>query len=458
MKTHSRGNMKTIIPLVAILFVSMTNSISAKIDLVTLPSRENIALTLYKSQSMAIVQEIRSLSLIKGINELQFSWLHTRIDPESIEMVTEKTIEGIDIKNIRFPAHMNQMAIWKISSTRAISIPMKLRYLTSGLDWRAYYAAILSHDEKTMQLKAYVRVNNHSGESFKQAKIYLMMGSVNMLEPIEKLTYGYPEKKHRKRKQGIKAIQRKKYNLTAQMDAAIAMSEPVPNAIRMDTASEYAVFEIDRREDLIDKWDRQLVLMENQSIPVTNVYRFNSEKYGNRVIRIIQFKNELKMPDKNKFMPLPGGKIRIYHDIYQHQHFSYEGQAKLDDIPIGKKVELFLGEQDQVNVEKKRMKKRTDHYQFDSEGNILSWEEIFQDRIELNNTRPVSVSIEIICRLNETSWKIEQIDKWVTYERMDQSSVKFCVVLDKHTRKGFSYNVQISHRNNSPLTSKSLIR
>ena len=443
--------MKKIIPLFICIWSILPAQILARIDLVTLPSRDNVELTLYKSQSMALVQETRSLSLIKGINELQFSWLHTLIDPASIDMIAAHPAEGIDIKNIRFPAHMDQMAIWKISSTQAITIPMQLRYLTAGLDWRAYYVAILSNDEKNMQLKGYVRVNNHSGESFDNAKIYLVMGSINMLDPIEKLTYGDPKKLNKQRKKGRRVHKREAFNLTAQMDSAMAFSEPIPNEIRMATASEYAIFEIDRRENLKDKWDRQLILLENQAIPVTNVYQFNSEKYGKKVVRLVKFKNTSTELKKKKDLPLPGGNIQLYRDIYKNQHFSYEGKAQLDDIPIGKSVEIFLGEQDQVTVEKKRMKNSTDHYQFGSEGNILSWEEFFQDRIELNNTRAVSVLVEVVCRFNATNWKIDLKDEWLTYERLNQNSVKFSAVLDKHTRKGFSYDVHIYHRNNASL-------
>jgi len=439
------------------IWAVLTTQLQAKIDLVTLPSRENVELTLYKSQSMSLVRETRPLSLKEGINELQFSWLHTKIDPQSIDMIPANTIhQGIDIKNICFPGQMTQRAVWKISSTKAVSIPMQLRYLTAGLDWRAYYSAILSPDEKTMQLKGYVRVNNHSGESFDNAKIYLVMGAVNMLEPFAKQTLGSSNKRYKKQKKGGR--KKRALSMSTHIENDMAFSEPVPSAIKMEKASEYAVFEIDRRENLKDKWDRQLVFLENQAIPVTNVYQFNNEKYGKKVVRLIQFKNIPSENNIKKGLPLPGGNIQIFRDIYKNQHFSYEGKAQLEDIPIGKKVQLFLGEQEQVIVEKKRMKIRTDHYQFDSKGNILSWEEFLQDRIEFNNTRPVSVLIEVICRFNATNWKVEHQDDWVSYERMDQRSVKFSAVLNKNTSKGFSYNAHIYHRKDSRLRGSRALR
>ena len=429
----------------------------AKIDLVTLPSRDKVFLTLYKKPDMTIVREIRALSLRQGINELQFSWLNTQIDPTSIDMIPSAGAEGVHIENISFPARINQMAIWKINSTKDVSIPMQLSYLTSGLDWRAYYAAILSPDETKMQLNGYVRVNNHSGESFDNAKICLVMGTINMVESIAKLAqniapYGMPE--HSKSHKPQRRMKKSRATVSAMpmMDTMALESSvggAIPNAIQTASASDYTIFEIDREENLENGWGKQLVFLENHAIPITNVYRFNPQKYGKQVVRVILFKNkdQTQKTQKMKYssLPLPGGLIRIYRDIYKKQHFSYEGQARLDDVPIGKDVEIELGHQNQVNVEKKQMKFRSDHYKFNEDGNITGWDEFIQDRIELNNTRSVSVFVEIICSFNATDWTLVQKDNWVSFERIDQHSVKFRVELEKNTRKGFSYDLTI-HR------------
>jgi len=436
--------------LIYLWIIMILPSIStAKIDLVTLPDRDQVDLILYKSPDMALVREIRSLPLKQGINELQFSWQNTRIDPDSIYMIPAKHTDGIQVENISFPANIRQMAIWKITSTQTISIPMQVRYLSSGIDWRAYYDGVLSTDEKTMHLKGYVRVNNHSGESFDNASLFLVMGSVNMLTPIDQLVqkdspYGSPKKAKGHKLGKRQRKQERAFSLNAEMDAVMA-APPMPNVIRQSKASEYAIFELDQKESLKDKWGKQLVFRQDQAIPITNVYRFDPRRYAKKVVRLITFENTL--PSDKKLGALPGGLIRVYRDIYKNQHFSYEGQVHIDDTPVGKKIELAMGEQNQVTVDQIRMKNRTDHYQFDKEGDIVSWEEFYQDRIKLNNTRDVSVELEIICSINATNWKLVQKDAWVTYERIDQHSVKFRVSLEKHMRKEFSYDVHIYHRN-----------
>jgi len=54
------------------------------IDLVTLPPRDQVQLTIYNSEDLTLVKETRSISFKKGQNRLQFSWANTLIDPTSV--------------------------------------------------------------------------------------------------------------------------------------------------------------------------------------------------------------------------------------------------------------------------------------------------------------------------------------------------------------------------------------
>ena len=76
----------------AILFLSvvMISAAQAKVDLVTLPSRDTVQLTIYNSADMTLVRESRALTLRDGTNKLQFSWENTLIDPTSLEMLPKK--------------------------------------------------------------------------------------------------------------------------------------------------------------------------------------------------------------------------------------------------------------------------------------------------------------------------------------------------------------------------------
>jgi len=64
-----------------LLIIAVMGGVSrAKVDLVTLPSRDTVQLTIYNSADMTLVRESRALTLKDGRNKLQFSWANTLID------------------------------------------------------------------------------------------------------------------------------------------------------------------------------------------------------------------------------------------------------------------------------------------------------------------------------------------------------------------------------------------
>src|SRR4030042_138415 len=77
--------------------------VQAKVDLVTLPTRDPVQLTIYNSADMTLVRESRALTLKKGKNSLQFSWENTLIDPTSLEMLPKANAQRIDISDLSFP-------------------------------------------------------------------------------------------------------------------------------------------------------------------------------------------------------------------------------------------------------------------------------------------------------------------------------------------------------------------
>jgi len=70
-----------------LLIAATANIATAKVDLVTLPARDTVQLTIYNSADMTLVRESRALTLRDGGNKLQFSWANTLIDPTSLEML-----------------------------------------------------------------------------------------------------------------------------------------------------------------------------------------------------------------------------------------------------------------------------------------------------------------------------------------------------------------------------------
>jgi len=185
------------IAIVLLILMAMTGISQAKVDLVTLPSRDTVQLTIYNSADMTLVRESRALTLKNGENKLQFSWANTLIDPTSLEMLPKANADKIDIADLTYPPRVRNLGLWNIESGVSGKVPVEITYLTSGLSWRAFYMGTLTEDEKTMLLKGYVVVTNNSGEDYENAQTRLIVGKVHILDKIAELArrqypYGRP--------------------------------------------------------------------------------------------------------------------------------------------------------------------------------------------------------------------------------------------------------------------------
>src|SRR5215208_3060122 len=111
----------------------------ARINVVTLPGRDSVLLTIYNSVDLTLVRETRVLTYRKGLNRLEFSWSNTLIDPTSVEFRAVTHADAIDVLDISFPPRVADTLEWRIQSDFAGEIEVEIRYFTSGIRWGADY-------------------------------------------------------------------------------------------------------------------------------------------------------------------------------------------------------------------------------------------------------------------------------------------------------------------------------
>jgi hypothetical protein len=99
---------------ILLIIAATTRAVQAKVDLVTLPTRDTVQLTIYNSADMTLVRESRALTLKQGKNSLQFSWENTLIDPTSLEMLPKANADRIDIADLSFPPRVRNLGLWNI--------------------------------------------------------------------------------------------------------------------------------------------------------------------------------------------------------------------------------------------------------------------------------------------------------------------------------------------------------
>src|SRR5882757_7846802 len=159
----------------------------ARINVVTLPGRDSVQLTIYNSVDLTLVRETRLLTFRKGLNRLEFSWANTLIDPSSVEFRALSHADAVDVLDVSFPPRVSNTLEWRINSEFAGEVQVEIRYFTSGISWSADYVAEANKTEKLMGLAGYVRVNNNSGEDYENARIRLVVGVIRLVEDIAQL-------------------------------------------------------------------------------------------------------------------------------------------------------------------------------------------------------------------------------------------------------------------------------
>ena len=73
--------------------------------------------------------------------------------------------------------------VTQVDNSGATDQTMELSYLTGGLGWKADYVAELSPKEDSIDLSGWVTLTNTSGATYKNAKLQLVAGDVNRVQP-----------------------------------------------------------------------------------------------------------------------------------------------------------------------------------------------------------------------------------------------------------------------------------
>jgi len=431
-----------------LLLILIVASISyAKIDLVTLPTRDTVQLTIYNSADLTLARESRALTLKQGDNKLQFSWANTLIDPTSLEMLPKANADRIDIAELVYPPRVQNLGLWSIDSRMAGKVPVEISYLTSGLSWRAFYMGTLTEDEKTMRLQGYVRVTNNSGEDYENAQTRLIVGKVHILDQIAELArrqYPYGRPGERQPLAEMPRISKRKLAKSElEKLTSLGYVREELKEIKKEGLSEYFLYTIEGTETIPTGWSKRLISFNVEDVPVVNLYKYEQERYGNSVVRFLSFKNdeEHKLGD----IPIPGGMLKVYRGLDDEGHLSYTGQSSFKYIPVDEDVELNLGPVADVVVEPKLMDYKTDNYRFDRNGNISGWDEIREFMIEVKNTRDIAVKIEVQRNFNTSYWDLSKSGDFDSFEKVDVDTVKFTCRPKPRSSKEFKYVLRTYH-------------
>lgn len=198
---------------------------------------------------------------------------------------------------------------------------LDLSYLSSGLSWHADYVGTLSSDETHLTLTGLVTLANTSGTSYRNARLQLVAGNVNVPP-----------------------------SGTALRTIANVTADVYKVNVSQENYFEYHLYTLARPTTILDKQTKQLTLLAARDIPVTkslelrgssSYYQSASPDLGTRLPIGVYVSLQNRGGDLG--IPLPAGLMRIYQDDSRGLS-QFLGADSIGHTPRGDTVRLHLGD------------------------------------------------------------------------------------------------------------------
>ncbi len=293
---------------------------------------------------------------------------------------------------------------------------LELAYLTGGLVWKADYVAELSSDESRIDLQGWITLNNQSGTAYNNAKLQLVAGEVNRVQPQHRMM------------------------MRAEMAMADSMAAPTMSE---ESLLDYHLYSLSRSTTLENNQTKQVSLLAAAAVPVTKEYVLRGGGYyyqsryaeGPQKEKIEVFLALENNKDNGLGLPLPKGVVRVYKKD-SGGSAQFVGEDSIDHTPDMGSIDLKLGNAFDVTAERTQ----TDFRKMQAGPGFHTAFRSSYD-IEISNAKPSAVTVSVreampgnwkITRETEASKKFSaSIAEWVV-EVPAKSSVIATYTVEVH--------------------------
>ncbi|MHC5082823.1 MAG: DUF4139 domain-containing protein [Planctomycetota bacterium] len=285
--------------------------------------------------------------------------------------------------------------VWLVDSEAKGDQLCRVTYTTDGIGWKADYSAVLSDDEKTLDLSGWVTIDNKSGGAYKDAAIKLIAGDVNRIQPSR----GRPE--------------------MMMMDGARRAKAAAP-AFEEKAFMEYHLYTLGRKSTVLNNQVKQIELItpahdvpvEKKYITEVSVNDWQVRQHKDKVQVKIEFENK---KEYQLGIALPKGKVRVFKKDPADGTLEFVGEDQIDHTPRKEKLSLYIGDAfDIVPEQKLTDSKRGDRF-FE-----------FTRQVEIRNRKDEAVTVNVDELVPyHCNWTVRNQSH--DYEKKDASTARFAV-------------------------------
>ncbi|MGC2477933.1 MAG: hypothetical protein WA485_26580 [Candidatus Sulfotelmatobacter sp.] len=313
---------------------------------------------------------------------------------------------------------------WMISTDKAGKFPAEFSYVTGGMSWQADYNIVAPEKGDVVDIVGWITMDNRTGRTFENARIKLMAGDVNKIQP------------------GVAMYK------AARMEMAGSAGGVLAPPVTEKAFDEYHLYTLEHVTTLRDRETKQVEFIHAAGVATKQLYIYdgvkidpnryngwnwenirNDHSYGTESNPKIWVMREFVNSDANHLgMPLPKGRVRFYRRNDDGQ-VEFTGENMIDHTPHDETVRIYTGNAFDLTGERRRTN-------YTVEMNKSNATESFEIRVRNHKKEPVEVRVvEHLYR--GLNWDITS--KSDDFQKKDSQTIEFPVTIAPDGEKVITY-------------------
>jgi hypothetical protein len=314
---------------------------------------------------------------------------------------------------------------WQLATDKGGKFPAEFSYVTGGMTWQADYNIVAPEKGDLVDVVGWVTMDNQTGKTFENARIKLMAGDINKIQP--------------------EAMNgRVVYHAASAGPVGGAFNPPVSEK----TFDEYHLYTLERTTTLRDRETKQVEFIRAAGVGTKQIYIYdgvkidsnryngwnwdnirNDHSYGTEANPKIWVMREFRNSDANHLgMPLPKGRVRFYRRNDDGQ-IEFTGENTVEHTPHDETVRIYTGNAFDLAGERRRSDYIVDN-------NKRTATESFE--IKLRNHKKEPVEVRVVEHLyRAVNWDIASSS--AEYKKTDSHNIEFPVTVAPGEEKTITY-------------------
>jgi len=217
--------------------------------------------------------------------------------------------------------------VWMLDNDLPSTQKIEASYLTNGINWRSDYVVTLNDKDDKADLSGWVTIDNHSGATYRNAKLKLVAGDVN------------------------RARNENEYEDKMMRLAGMAAKKESAPQFKEDSFFEYHIYTLERTATVKDNQTKQISLVTAGDSPGkkellyqgANYFftsRYNEAMSNQKIGVFVELQNR---KENNLGIPLPKGTVRVYK-ADREGSLQFVGEDSIDHTPKDEKIRIKLGD------------------------------------------------------------------------------------------------------------------